>query len=422
MTDRNQNRPGYKKTKAGWIPEEWKSSRFDEVSIVNPKRSMKLPACISFVGMADVSECGVIQNQTVKQVKDGINGFTPFIENDILVAKITPCFENYKGAMAVGLVNGVGFGSTEFHVIRPLDIDRNFIFYHTRTHRFRVSGVSNMVGSAGQKRVPAEFIQKYIIPLPPLPEQKQITEILSTWDEAIEQTRQLIAAANRRKKALMQKLLTGKKRLKGFKGKWTSKRLSVITERITSITEHPENYPVLSITAGTGFVSQADKFSRVIAGKHIENYVLLKRGEFSYNKGNSYRYPQGCVYQLHEYNEGLVPDVFYSFRLNPAFAHDGFIKQFFIAGLHNRKLYRCVNTGVRNNGLLNLNADDFFSLEIKLPNLDEQRIIAAVLQTADEEIAVLESKLAALEKQKRGLMQKLLTGEVRLIFGTETIQ
>jgi len=225
------------------------------------------------------------------------------------------------------------------------------------------------------------------IPLPPLPEQNKIAEILSTWDEGIEQTRQLIAAAKRRKKALMQKLLTGKKRLMGFKAKWTPKRLSVITERITNTTEHPENYPVLSITAGTGFVSQADKFSRVIAGKHIENYVLLKRGEFSYNKGNSYRYPQGCVYQLHEYDEGLVPDVFYSFRLNPACAHDGFIKQFFIAGLHNRPLYRCVNTGVRNNGLLNLNASDFFNLEVVLPDLDEQRAIAAVLAAAAEEIA-----------------------------------
>jgi type I restriction enzyme S subunit len=247
-----------------------------------------------------------------------------------------------------------------------------------------------------------------------LQEQKKIAEILSTWDVAIEKTNGLIAAKKEHKKALMQQLIPGKRRLPGFEGKWQPTRLSAISERITATVESPAGYDVLSITAGAGFVSQADKFSRVIAGKHIENYILLKRGEFSYNKGNSYRFPQGCVYQLNEYDEGLVPDVFYSFRLKPTKAFDGFIRQYFFAGLHNEQLRRLVNTGVRNNGLLNLSATDFFNIKIRLPELAEQRAIADVLTTADREVASLEAKLAALKEQKKGLMQKLLTGEIRV--------
>jgi len=259
-----------------------------------------------------------------------------------------------------------------------------------------------------------EILTGLPIPLPPLPEQDKIAEILSTWDDAIEQTRDLITAKKQQKKALMQQLLTGKKRLPGFAGEWETNRLSSLVTRIKETADDPSQYPVLSITAGTGFVSQADKFSRVIAGKHIEKYILLRRGEFSYNKGNSYRYPQGCVYQLHEYDEGLVPSVFYSFRLKPKKIHDAFLKHYFSAGLHNPQLYRWINTGVRNNGLLNLNAADFFNMAIALPQIEEQRAIATVLDTADKEIQSLESKLDALQKQKKGLMQRLLTGQVRV--------
>lgn len=250
--------------------------------------------------------------------------------------------------------------------------------------------------------------------LPPLPEQQKIAEILSTWGVAVEKAGALIEAKRQQKKALMRQLLAGKRRLPGFDGKWLPKRLSALVERIKETTENPKQYPVLSITAGTGFVSQADKFSRVIAGKHIEKYILLRRGEFAYNKGNSYRFPQGCVYQLHEYDEGLVPSVFYSFRIKTKIVHDAFLKHYFLAGLHNAQLYQWVNTGVRNNGLLNLNAADFFKMRFELPALEEQRAIAAVLDTADKEIALLEEKLEAIRQQKKGLMQRLLTGQVRV--------
>ncbi len=142
--------------------------------------------------------------------------------------------------------------------------------------------------------------------------------------------------------------------------------------------------------------------------------MLLRRGEFSYNKGNSFRYPQGCAYRLCEYEAGLVPDVFFSFRANTEAVVPEFLEQFFLADLHGEQLRRWVNTGVRNNGLLNLNADDFFNLRVSLPDVGEQSAIAAVLATADEDIRFLQTKRAALERQKKGLMQKLLTGEVRV--------
>nr|WP_238710300.1 restriction endonuclease subunit S [Oceanipulchritudo coccoides] len=274
--------------------------------------------------------------------------------------------------------------------------------------------ILEMQVDAARPNISLRDLRDFSIPLPPINEQARISTILSTCDEAIEVTDDLIKAKQRQKKALMQQLLTGKKRLPGFEGEWTETILDDLCTRLKDVADDPEGYPVLSITAGTGFVSQQDKFSRVIAGKQVENYVVLKRGEFAYNKGNSYRYPQGCVYQLSEYDEGLVPNVFYSFRLDEEQADPDFIKQYFLAGLHNKNLYRWINSGVRNNGLLNLNASDFFKLSIDLPPLPEQKAIGRVLCEADTEIKTLGEKLNALKQQKKALMQKLLTGQVRV--------
>jgi type I restriction enzyme S subunit len=407
MPDRNENRRGYKKTPVGWIPEEWGCHCLGSLvsiqsgnspAIYQPKRIGRFP----FVKVDDLNLCTGVQDRA-REYSDVDVGVVP--EDSTIFAKRGAAIATNKVRLAGAKIV---MDSNMMALIPKPSLWPKFLFYSIqRENLYRIADTSPI------PQINNKHLEPYPIPLPPLPEQKKIAEILSTWDEGIEQTRQLIAAAKRRKKALMQQLLTGKKRLPGFGNKWPTKTLFSITERIITSPVSTDGYPVLSITAGTGFVSQEDKFSKVIAGRHIEHYVLLRKGEFSYNKGNSYRYPQGCVYRLQKYDVGLVPDVFYSFRLK-AEINPEFVEQFFHADLHGVQLRRLINTGVRNNGLLNLNASDFFNLKIPFPEMDEQRAIAAVLKTADDEIASLESKLSVLEKQKKGLMQKLLTGEIRV--------
>ena len=287
---------------------------------------------------------------------------------------------------------------------------------HSLHHKYQQTFLRELKSETAQPAISLQQLKALKLPFPPLSEQKKIAEILSTWDEVIEQIHRLIGIRKRRRKGLMQQVLTGKNRLAGFKGGWSTRRLSSMVQRLTASPVNPDSYPVLSITAGTGFVSQAQKFSRVIAGRNIERYVLLHRDEFSFNKGNSKRYPQGCTYRLSEYDAGLVPNVFYSFRVTDISVAPEFVEYWFLAGQHNHQLSRWINTGVRNDGLLNLHAADFFNLPISMPQQrNEQESIADVLRTASDEISLLETELKALEKQKRGLMQKLLTGTVRVM-------
>lgn len=150
-----------------------------------------------------------------------------------------------------------------------------------------------------------------------------------------------------------------------------------------------------------------------MAGESAKTYTLLRAGEFSYNKGNSKRYEFGCVFQLQDFDAALVPSVYVSFRLHDSVSAS-YMRHLFGADYLKPQLRALVRTGVRNNGLLNIRPDEFMGTKVRLPPLADQVQIASYLDTVCAEIDLLKQQLAALRTQKRGLMQKLLTGQWRL--------
>jgi len=166
----------------GKIPSEWEPLRLRFALVTNPSnREIKLEsdALVSFVPMDAVGEYGGIRLDTDKELSEIGSGYTYFSENDVVVAKITPCFENGKGAIAKGLTNKVAFGTTELHVLRPKEnLFSNFLFYLTISYIFRNLGESEMFGAGGQKRVPDRFIKDFRVALPSWGEQQTIARFL----------------------------------------------------------------------------------------------------------------------------------------------------------------------------------------------------------------------------------------------------
>jgi type I restriction enzyme S subunit len=266
----------------------------------------------------------------------------------------------------------------------------------------------------GMPKINREDLQGIPIWFPSLKEQQRITSILAAWDDAIVTTGKLLANNRKQKRALMQKLLFGEKSHVGPESNWKHVKIEQIAERIqrqSGGTEHP----ILMISSGSGFVRQDEKYSRFMAGKSLDGYVLLKQGEFAYNKGNSKLYEFGCVFPLETYHEGLVPHVYVCFKLN-ASCNPAFFKFLFEADYLHDQLGALVNTGVRNNGLLNIKPVDFMNVRVPLPPLDEQTSIATVLEAASLEIKLRKEALDALKVQRRALMQQLLTGKRRASF------
>ncbi len=168
----------------------------------------------------------------------------------------------------------------------------------------------------------------------------------------------------------------------------------------------------LSITSGEGFVNQFKKFGRELSGKQYENYVIIKKGDFSYNRGNSKKYPQGCIYMLEDRQEAAVPNVFNSFRIEDQNIY--YFKYLFIHGFLNKQLYKYINFGARNDGLLNLYTKDFYSCEVLIPPLHEQEKIVNILSLQNRIIQFKEKLLNHKRCIRKYLMKVLLTGKKRL--------
>jgi type I restriction enzyme S subunit len=162
------------------LPEGWKFVTILDACEVNPPKPSKdfLPADapVTFVPMPAVdADMGAITNPQIKPYLEVRNGFTSFRDGDVIMAKITPCMENGKAAIVTGMKNGIGFGSTEFHVMRSRgNILPEYLYYYIRQESFRNEAESHFSGSVGQKRVPADFIKQRVIPLPTLSEQQRI--------------------------------------------------------------------------------------------------------------------------------------------------------------------------------------------------------------------------------------------------------
>ena len=155
-----------------------------EVCTINPrarKHGYSDDTTVTFVPMAAVDpRTGTITVREKRRLADVANGFTAFQEGDVLFAKITPCMQNGKAALARNLTNGIGRGSTEFYVLRPGDrVLGEYVWHFVRQPRFREAAKRSFTGTAGQQRVPKSFVENALIPLPPLEEQRRIVDILN---------------------------------------------------------------------------------------------------------------------------------------------------------------------------------------------------------------------------------------------------
>lgn len=194
---------------------------------------------------------------------------------------------------------------------------------------------------------------------------------------------------------------------------WQVKKLN---EVVTELTERAgqDMYETVSISAGIGFVNQAEKFGKELSGKQYEKYIVLHKGDFSYNKGNSKTSPQGCIYRLNDRESAAVPNVFESFRIKEQNAD--YYEQLFLSGFLNRQLYSRINRGVRDDGLLNLTGKDFYSCMVPVPPIDEQKQIAKILAQCDKVIELKQQLIAEEEKKKRWLIENLLADGVETEF------
>lgn len=291
------------------------------------------------------------------------------------------------------------------------ELDSDFLLFWFEKNKTKIEGLGN--GST-VKWITLQDLKGIPFCRIPLPEQTRIAEVLSAWDKAISNVQASIEQVELRNKWLMQELLTGKRRLKGFREELKEVRMKDVFERVTRKNSE-NNTNVVTISAQRGFVRQTDFFNKNIASEITDNYFLVEKGEFCYNKSYSNGYPWGATKRLNDYEKAVVTTLYICFKIKDLKRSSGdFFEHFFERNSLDRGLTKIAHEGGRAHGLLNVTPSDFFDLKITIPGFEEQTAIAQVLQAAANEVQVLRSKRDMLKEQKKGLMQVLLTGKKRL--------
>jgi restriction endonuclease S subunit len=193
--------------------QNYKQDKLSNLSIINPSkteiRAIEDEIVVSSIEMASVNEKGFITNKVDKTLKDLRKGsYTYFRDNDIIIAKITPCMENGKCAIAQGLSNGIGMGSSEFHVIRTNEtINNKFLFSILNRESVRKEAEKNMTGSSGHRRVPASYYENFKVPVPSIKEQEKIVKQIEILEQTILAEQAKIDSSEDKKKEVVKKYL-----------------------------------------------------------------------------------------------------------------------------------------------------------------------------------------------------------------------
>ena len=253
-----------------------------------------------------------------------------------------------------------------------------------------------------------ENMEKRFIPVPPLAEQRKIAEVLGVWNEAIEKQARLIEKLALRKRGLMQRLLSAKLRLPGFSEPWKKVKFCELFTKSIKTADPLKKYEVLSVTK-EGIVAQKSYFNKDIASEDTSKYIVVERGDLAMSGLNFW---MGSCHILTNFNEGIISPAYKVFKVNEHNNID-FIRDFVRSSMFLQALQGCSVIGasiVRRN----LDKEMFYEWIFKIPSLKEQTAIAEVLTAADREIELAKEKLERLRRQKRGLMQQLLTGKKRV--------
>ena len=262
-----------------------------------------------------------------------------------------------------------------------------------------------------QPKLNNDVVKKIKLQIPSDKEQSAIGSLFRTLDGLLASYNNNLANYQSLKATMLSKMFpkageaVPEIRLDGFEREWKKFKLKDVAHRVQG-NDGRMDLPTLTISASGGWMNQIDRFSANIAGKEQKNYTLLKKGELSYNHGNSKLAKYGVVFELQDYEEALVPKVYHSFRVNQL-ADAKFIEIMFSTKIPDRELGKLVSSGARMDGLLNISFDDFMNIKIIIPSLPEQQAIGSYFSKLDQLITSYQEKITQLETLKKKLLQDM---------------
>ena len=422
---------GFKTTELAPLPEEWEVVRLGDVATFTRKpRELQISAydVVPFIPMELIPETGIFINQYVLKSGNSIRSGTYCEKGDILLARITPSFENGKQGIVGEIPLNFAYATTEVYPIRAQSnhLDQMFLFFFLRLPSVRSNIAGRMEGSTGRQRVPKAVIENYLIPLPPLPEQRRIAYVLRTIQQAKEATERVIAALKELKKSLMRHLFTygpvplayaeqvplKETEIGPVPEHWEVVRLGEVTVKTEQI--NPRKTPdwrfkyvdVSSISRERLCIQCYKEYKGKEAPSRARK--MIKAGDVLFATVRPYLKRVAMVPS--ELDGHICSTAFCVIRAAPDIADSALL---FFAVSDNGFVQR-ISEYQRGTNYPAVTDSDVLNEFIPLPPLPEQREIARILQAVDRRIEAEEQRKSALEALFKTMLHLLMTGQIRL--------
>ncbi len=383
------------------IKQYWQKIELNEILSIsskkfNPIGNNENKKCVELEHLSQ--ETGKLLGYTNSSGQQSIKN--SFEEGQILFGKLRPYLKKFWEAEFDGVC------SSEIWVMSGKKVKNDFLFYLIQTEKF--NQIANVSSGSKMPRADWTYMSEIPFDIPPLKEQEKIAEILTTWDEGISNVALLILNFELRKKSLMQKLLSGEVRFGGFSDEWETFSLDEILKERKTYQSKGLELEHVSLTK-EGVVPKSERYERdFLVKEEDKQYKITKLNDICYNPANL----KFGVICKNTYGDGIFSPIYVTFETKKGFSID-FLGYFLTWNDFIKKVRKFEEGTVYER--MAVNPKDFLFFKIKLPPLPEQQKIAEVLSLADDEINLLKNELAELKLQKKALMQKLLTGEVRVM-------
>lgn len=420
VIEKTENKKGYKKTKLGWIPEDWEVTKSGKLFYNYSKKNNKQEELLSVT-----QDRGVIPRSMVETriaMPEGSTSSYKLVEKGDFVISL----RSFQGGIEYSEYRGIV--SPAYTILKNnRDISDGYYKQWFKSSEFIARLGVAIIGIRDGKQISYEDFSMLPICYPPLKEQEKIAEILSAWDDGIETLEKLIEQKGIFHKALMKNLLVGKKRIAEFNknseykrtrlgqipADWQIKPLKLLFDKRMQKYSGNTEHNIFTNSATKGVVLQNEYFDRsIVTEENISNYYVVEENDFMYNPRISQSAPAGPINRNKLGIAGIASPLYTIFKAK----HDtivDFYEQYFSSNLWNNSMFMFANQGARHDRL-NITSNDFMNMPLPYPPIEEQEKIANILIESYKEIQILNSKLEKLKEQKKGLMQKLLTGQIRV--------
>ncbi|MCU0567178.1 MAG: restriction endonuclease subunit S [Oculatellaceae cyanobacterium Prado106] len=419
------------------IPQGWQKIRLKRIASLNPPKSevTNFPddTAVTFLPMEAVSESWVVDYSRTRPLAEVCNGYTYFRDGDILIAKITPCFENGKGALVNGCLNGFGFGTTEFHVIRsPNSETARFLSYVVRSYRFKVEGAGMMTGTAGQKRLSDDYVKDFEVFLPSLLEREKIAHFLdrktAAIDTLIAKKQHLIQLLEEKRTALINEAVTkgmnpnvpmkdsGIPWIGEIPEHWSVSKPKFLTKRIVDGTHHTPSYvergipflTVKNLTAGEGISFEDVKYVTAEAHSELSKRAKPEIGDLLVTK-------DGTLGVTRVIEDERAFSIFVSLALIKPF-HSEINSYFFKYVLESKTVFDQFQARKLGSALQHIHLVELSNIFIPLPPIKEQGEMAAEIKAKIDHCQKIEervfSQIEKLQEYRRSLITAAVTGKL----------